>query len=114
MASTILLLAWATIFASNTSTVDREFLLLALSAAGMTLSVVWCVYGHRANQYVARAEATALHFEGVGGPFFHRGVTRKSLPFPGNLASTTYVIPGVSVLFALLYAALMYASIATP
>ncbi len=111
MASTILLLAWATIFTTDSYKVNRHFLLITLSIAGLLLSVVWFAYGHRANQYVHKAEETARSFEGYNGPFFHREVTRNGLSFPGSEASTTYVIPGVPILFCLLYMALVCASL---
>ena len=111
MASTILLLAWATIFTTDSCKVNRHFLLVTFSIAGLLLSIVWFAYGHRANQYVHKAEETARSFEGNNGPFAFREKTRKELSFPGSAASTTYVIPGVPILFCLLYAALVYASL---
>ena len=54
MASTILLLAWATVFASSVNA--RRLVLLALSVAGVVLSSVWVALGARATSFVRAYE----------------------------------------------------------
>ncbi len=104
MATTILLLAWATIFAANGK---HRLVLITLAMAGILLSLVWVAYGHRANRHVTQAEEVALAFEGPGGPFSKRKEARTEMPIPGKLANSKYVIPGVPILFAVVYTFLL-------
>jgi hypothetical protein len=80
MASTILLLAWSTLFGSLHSEVHAHgaLLLTAISAAGAFISAVWVLLGIRASGFVAeyhglglRLEAHVLQLDGAGlaGPF---------------------------------------------
>jgi hypothetical protein len=112
MASTILLLAWGTIFATNIFPRSRHDILNVLALAGVVISFVWAAYGIRANKYVIEYEKMAINYEKTflnpdTWPFHQRRTIRDSLPWPGRWASSKYIIPGVPFLFFLVYIALL-------
>jgi len=123
MASTILLLAWATVFAAAGNHSWRQCVLGLLSAAGAVLSLVWVAFGIRASGYAAMYEKTGLHAEKALPmpqiwPFHrrvsHRGTLKAQKGFEGlgRLAPSHLVIPGVPLLFFCVYAALFFISLA--
>jgi hypothetical protein len=112
MASTILLLAWGTVFATNLFPRSRHDILLVLACAGILISLAWFAYGIRANKYVIEYENMALNYEKTylnpdTWPFHQRRTIRDSLSCPASCASSTYIIPGVPILFCFVYILLL-------
>jgi hypothetical protein len=113
MASTILLLAWGTIFATNIFPRSRHDILNVLALAGVVISLAWAAYGARANKYVIECEKMALNYEKTflnpdTWPFHQRRAIRGSLPCPASCASSTYIIPGVPILFCIVFIVLLF------
>lgn len=126
MASTILLLAWAAVFASTASTF-RTVVLVGLAAAGAAVSLLWVTIVCRVNTFIRiygelgeRVEAQL----GIGavGPF-HAGerlrFEERQHPKDGalmdrwgrKLVSRQFVV-AVPLLFAFIYLVLLLASVA--
>src|SRR5437870_6750726 len=63
MASTILLLAWATVFASSTGARLPRYIQAGLAAAGALLSALWVALGARATGFVSMYAATGRGLE---------------------------------------------------
>lgn len=80
MASTILLLAWATVYASAVSV--KLPVLLVLSAGGVLISLLWPIIGCRVNLFIRRygelgeKVENLLHLQDLGP--FHRGETIRA------------------------------------
>src|SRR6266545_4516598 len=64
MASTILLLAWSTLFANHRANPGATLLLAVISSAGAIISVVWILLGIRATGFVAAYHKLGLSLEG--------------------------------------------------
>ncbi len=113
MASTILLLAWATVFASSVG--PRRVVLFALSVAGILLSSVWVALGARATGFVKTYEDTGCVAEaaiqGTGGPFAAARGHRGSVTGIARLASSGFVLRFVPSMFAALYLLLAVLSV---
>jgi len=116
MGSTILLLAWATVFSSASP--RRQLVLLSLAGAGVALSAVSIAYSVRANSYVKAYDEMAQEYEkqispgplAADWPFHRRGAIRTTLPPPGKWADTKLVLPGVPLLFLIMFLTLLAVS----
>jgi len=109
MASTILLLAWATMFGSNAPGRARPLILLLLAAGGALLSGIWAAFLLR-DTFVDRFEQVALRAErdlGVlDGPVTANISHRESLTGVYRLATSRRVATLVASLFTAIYLAL--------
>ncbi len=120
MASTILLLAWATIFAAQGSITSRDWILAALAAAGALLSALWVALGARATGFVKMYAATGEGLEAnlappkrgssIRAPFAAAAEHRGSVTGVARLAPSHVVLWAVPSLFLLLYLGLLYLS----
>jgi len=118
MASTILLLAWATVFASNSSHPIVQFV---FAAAGAILSALWVALGARATGFVSMYSATGRSLEPLPeqlagevarvGPFAAAARHRSSMTGVGRFAPSHFVLWLVPTLFLVVYLALLYLSI---
>lgn len=119
MASTILLLAWATIFASDRPA--RQLILLCLALAGALISVLWIALGARSNSFVkmyvtvgiaAEEQIQPLEAQETERPFKsaenHRQHSVKGI---ARIATSSLVMKCVPSVFAILYAVLAYVSL---
>lgn len=113
MGSTILLLAWATVFASSVG--PKRLVLFALSVAGAILSSVWVALGARATSFVRAYERTGFDAEaalqGTRGPFAAARAHRESVTGIARLASSGLVLRFVPSMFATLYVLLAVVSV---
>lgn len=113
MASTILLLAWATVFTANNPT--KRWVLLALSLAGMILSAVWVALGASATGFIRTYERTGLtaevNVQRSNGPFAAAHEHRQSVTGIAKLAPSWFVLRLVPSLFVALYLLLAFISI---
>lgn len=113
MASTILLLAWATIFTSSNR--YRGLVLLVLSLAGVALSSVWVALGVRATGFVKMYEGVGFAAEAavqaVGGPFAAARQHRQSVSGIGRLTPSGFVLRFVPSMFVTLYLLLALVSV---
>jgi len=117
MASTILLLAWSTIFAGSCT--GKRLVLIALSASGVFLSLLWVALGARATGFVTMYEeigrAAELALGVPGGPFAKahqhrssiRGASFKQIAWA---APSWFVLRCVPLLFFALYSLLTWVS----
>jgi|GEM_PF-192376 len=120
MASTILLLAWATIFAGQGATPARNWILVALATAGTLLSALWVPHGVRATGFVKMYAATAERLEAnlsgpklgssIRPPFAAAAAHRGSVTGLATLAPSHIVVWAVPSLFLLVYLGLLYFS----
>jgi hypothetical protein len=108
MASTILLLAWATVFASSSN--PSRFVLVVLALAGVILSSVWIALGARATSFVKMYEGVGLRAESAmqpsGGPFASARDHRLSLAGIARFAPSGFVLRLVPSMFVALYVTL--------
>lgn len=121
MASTILLLAWATIFASQDSAPSKHHILLALAASGGALSALWVALGARATSFVRIYAASGEAIEGtfaapaaydsrILAPFAAAARHRTTATGVASLVPSHLVLWAVPQLFLLLYLGLAYVS----
>ena len=125
MASTILLLAWAAVFASMPSPL-RKVVLVLLAAAGAAVSLLWVTIGCRVNTFIRAYGEVGEEVEdqldlGSVGPF-HAGervrLAEKENPKVGTMfdrwgrkiPSSRFVVI-VPLIFALVYAILICVSV---
>jgi hypothetical protein len=120
MASTILLLAWATVFAANAPGRARAFILLILAAGGTVVSFVWTAFVLRDSTFVNMFEQVGVKAEeslpsfrsqkggAVGGPFACNVAHRVGNTIPKHLrwASSRVVVSLVCGTFTVIYVAL--------
>ena len=123
MASTILLLAWSAIYASDIS--ERWIALLSFSFVGFLTSIMWLMIGSRVNKFIKRYGELGETLENKlklneYGPFHcgqkirkEENVSKKSFrPFEvlGSLISSSFFVLSVPILFALVYIVLIILS----
>ncbi|HSL83828.1 MAG TPA: hypothetical protein VLF66_13715, partial [Thermoanaerobaculia bacterium] len=125
MASTILLLAWAAVFASEPSLL-RRIVLAVLALAGATISLLWVTIGCRVSSFIRVYGELGEQVErqlGIGsvGPF-HAGerlrIEEKRNPTDGTMmdrwgrkvASRQFMVI-LPLLFATIYVLLLVASL---
>jgi hypothetical protein len=119
MASTILLLAWATVFASPLAHGTARAIILVLLAAGGTLiSFVWTAFVLRDSTFVdmfenvgVQAEGALTYYRGqasppLRGPFVSNRAHRDKVPTVLRWATSRRVVLLVCGAFTLIYAAL--------
>jgi len=120
MASTILLLAWATVFGCNTSA-RRTLVLSLLAGAGIVISSVWVLFGARINTFVeAYRRAGEAQEERLGlaelGPFSVAAGVRKQeqagspagvLRWLGSVIRARYFYVCIPALFVVVYSSLL-------
>jgi len=116
-ASSILLLAWATIFGTDASTI-RATVLALLSLGGMIISGLWIMIGCRVNTFIRKygelgeAAEVRLHIDGLGP--FHGGenlrhdkrgpkTTADTLQWVGTLIPSRYFVAVIPGIFLLVY-----------
>lgn len=123
MASSILLLAWSTIYTNKCSL--GTLTLHLFSAVGFLISIMWLMIGSRVNKFIKRYGALGEKLEdGLDlkeyGPF-HCGQlirseekTSKSLRNifinPGSFISSSFIVFFVPLIFAVLYIVLFIIS----
>jgi ADP-ribose pyrophosphatase YjhB (NUDIX family) len=118
MASTILLLAWATLYASSA---QHPKVQVVLAGAGAMLSALWVALGARATGFVSMYAATGRALEPSSqtpdsdgatlGPFASAAQHRISGTGIGRLAPSHLVLWLVPSLFLLVYAILFFLSV---
>jgi hypothetical protein len=111
MASTILLLAWATIFAGSSSPRVKTAVLFLLCVAGFLLSVVWVALGQRGSSFVRMYAELGRRLEPdcqqtILTPFRRADQHRTEIIGIGRWALTYRVLVFVPGIFAALYAVL--------
>jgi hypothetical protein len=114
MASTVLLLAWAAVFATNYSAGVKSVILIVLSAAGVLLTSLWLVLQLRANGFVHAYEIAGHNAEealGVTGAFAAAKAHREDPKTRFAKLGTRYVAPAVLIIFAVVYVVLLSISI---
>ena len=124
MASTILLLAWATLFGATQSTIKTVVLAL-LSLGGIAISGLWITIGCRVNTFIKRYGELGEEAEvrlGIGeiGPFHGgEGLRREErrsetgadiLEWVGSLIPSRYFVVIIPSVFALIYLVLFVLS----
>jgi hypothetical protein len=113
-ANSILLVAWATIFASTVPAWARESVLVAFASAGFLLSFAWIGIVLRSRWFVERyaklgreAEALRPQAEGqspaVRAPFTSAKALRSEITGFAKIAESRRVLLAVPIVFALLY-----------
>jgi len=112
MASTVLLLSWAAVFASSGNpSLPRKPVLVVLAVAGICLTILWLILQVRANGFVhaykvaGEQAETALQTE--HGPFAAAQRHRER----ASPLGTRYIAPAAIGIFALVYAVLLCISI---
>ncbi|HXL34331.1 MAG TPA: hypothetical protein VN953_05395 [Gemmatimonadales bacterium] len=106
MASTILLLAWATVYAAHSAFRSRPWLLALLAAAGAIVSLAWVGLGLRASSFVDAYAQTGKALEGplgANGPFARAQQHREGLKGWSACINSRRVVAGVPGLFSALY-----------
>src|SRR5438093_3895830 len=118
MASTILLLAWATVFASvvpHSISWPQRISLLTLPTAGLVLSALWVALGKRASSFAKMYAEVGRAFEpsghGLFGPFLAASVHRTKLRGLASWVPSRRIILWVPVLFGFVYIVLIVISV---
>ncbi len=121
MASTILLLAWAAVFASQDMSTSRSAVLVTLSLGGVALSAVWVALGARATSFVQRyreagqaLEAALVREAGItppATPFVVAHEHRCKVEGVARFAPSWFVLWGVPTVFLVLYLVLCFVSL---
>lgn len=124
MASTILLLAWATVFVATTTLPRRTIVLALLASSGIVLSILWILFGARVNSFVEEYRRVGETLEerlGMDaiGPFLlgrtirHVGHPdrRDALARLGSLIRARYFYASVPALFVIVYVLLLAISV---
>lgn len=92
VATTILLLAWATAFASARAPGVRLWVLIIMCGTGMVLSIAWAGLGMRGNSFVRMyaklgQDAEMLFPETIPRPFQEAESHRRGLSGPASVPS---------------------------
>lgn len=123
MASTILLLAWATVFASalpGAISWPKRFALVTLPIGGLVLSVLWIALGLRASSFVEMYTRVGRALEPksdseskseADGPFVSASNHREVLSGVASWATSRRVLVLVPLLFVCIYGILVGISI---
>ena len=118
VASTILLLAWSTIFASTTYPKGRTAVLILFCLAGFSLSVVWTALGSRGSSFVDMYSGLGRRLEvEITGQQLNRGAFqtaekhRQTIKGIARWVRTRLVMVVVPILFAGLYTVLGIVSV---
>lgn len=117
MASTILLLAWAAVLAAGSPAAIRKPTLVLLAFAGVVISVLWVGLAARANSYVRAYAKLSLNLEdGISAgnlldPFRLRETHKLSIQGLAKWVPTWVVLRAVPLVFAVLYAVLVWLSV---
>jgi hypothetical protein len=115
MASTILLLAWATIFvAANPCASARRPVLIAFAIAGLVLSIAWVGIvlrsGRFVDMYASLGHKTEEGPPAVRGPFTAADLLRPEIKGFSGVARSSRVLLAVPSVFGLLYLYLIWVS----
>jgi hypothetical protein len=117
MATTILLLVWATVFISQTP--SRTFILIALGVAGLIVTLSWIPLGLRASSFVEAYTDLGLELEGSrqarktgAGPFAAADERRRTMGGAVKLARSRRIVWLVPSVFAVVYSILVAVSLA--
>jgi hypothetical protein len=116
VASTILLLAWAAVFATK-DTIEKKYLLVGLCVIGILISLLWAAISIRSTSFVKLYADRAASIEESLYPT-HKGAFRiahnhrKNIPIFARLP-TRYFVVAVPLIFAILYGFLSYFSLLT-
>ncbi len=104
MANSILILAWATLFAGSGDLTVRKPFLFLLSIAGFILSLLWVGLSHRASGFVDMYGHLGLSAEELNpaiiGPFTRGNAYRLGL---GSLLTSRKVLIVIPTIFAVVY-----------
>lgn len=108
MASTILLLAWATVYAAQSTLRSRPWILVLLAAAGTVVSLAWVGLGLRASSFVDAYAQLGKALEGQlsendVGPFAQAAQHRQKITGWAGRTTSWRIVAGVPALFALVY-----------
>lgn len=115
MGSTILLLAWATVF--TCSHPGRSVVLTMLAAAGIVLSLMWIALGKRCSGFVTEYSELGRRLESNGsiqlglGAFEIAKQHRDKISGVATLAPSRFVLCFVPSLFAFLFLSLTILSV---
>ncbi len=117
MAGTILLLAWAAVFASVASPGALKPALIVFATAGVIVSTLWFGLALRANAFVRAYANLGLKLEqdilgdGMQGPFRLREELKPSLRGLAGWVPTWVVLRAVPLTFAAVFAVLVWLSV---
>lgn len=108
VASTILLLSWATIFASSGSSRIKTVVLIILCVVGFLLSMVWVALGRRGSSFVRMYTELGHQLEADGSqtaitPFRQAEHHRTRLTGIASWVPTYKVMVFVPAIFAVFY-----------
>jgi hypothetical protein len=117
MGTSILLIAWATIFTSHSP--GRKVLLVSLALSGFAVSALWVLLDDRASTFVKMYSTLGRELEmslgsktnaepRLSSPFIQAGEFREGLTGFRSLIASRFVVLGVPALFAILYLVLFY------
>jgi hypothetical protein len=119
MASTILLLAWATVFASDNSW--RALLMTTLSIGGIFISVLWVGLGIRATGFVKMYASLGMSLESeiqnqtsnvtAKGPFSSAAAHRSEVKGLAKAAQSGFILKCVPILFIIIFGVLTFVSL---
>jgi len=120
MASTILLLAWATVFTSCNSW--RALLMTTLSIGGIFISALWLGLGIRATGFVKMYASlgTSLESEAqnqssgdvtVKGPFSSAAIHRSKIKGLAKAAQSGFIFKCVPIIFIIIFGVLTFVSL---
>lgn len=121
MASTILLLAWAAVFASSDRSVTKAGVLVLLALGGVALSSLWVALGARATGFVRTYAAAgeklevefikAANIAPPNSPFAVAREHRRDVKGIARQAPSSFVLWIVPTVFLLLYNVLSWVSL---
>jgi hypothetical protein len=115
VANTILLLAWAAIFATNVRPAGAWLTLTCLSFVGLCVSLLWIFLQRRANgfsmMYTNLGQEVEKSLAANQGPFRAAEEYRSKLTGITGLVQTHRVLVGVPCLFVLLFLVLSILSV---
>jgi len=113
VASTVFLLAWATIFSGGSRGALSRLLLVVFAVVGLLLSLIWAVLGYRASRLAASYSRLGRKIETDHGvsvdqaPFLAANAWHVRLPWWSRLVRTGYLSMAIPVIFAALYVVLL-------
>lgn len=115
VASTILILAWAAVFAVSPKPKGARVALMALAVVGVLISIIWVFLEDRANGFVAMYGTVGREAEGrissTRGAFLAADDHRERLHGLSAFVRTSRVVIWVPCLFLLLFVILVVLSI---
>lgn len=108
--SSILVLAWATLYRANPRDLPLNIVMTAISVIGFLAGIVWSDLGHRGRSYLDqyKAKAKAIEEHPDKQDWWEQGIPITDRPFqiqltPKFYSSSTILLIGTPLLFSLLH-----------